>query len=143
MNIQKMTGLEILEAMASGILPHPSMATTIPMKLSLVEKGKVIFQATANNMHHNPLGGVHGGFAATVLDSATGCAVHTVLGAGIGYSTIDLCVKMLRPVPSDEMLTAEGVVVNISKSLGISEATLKSENGKILASATATCLIMR
>jgi uncharacterized protein (TIGR00369 family) len=89
------------------------------------------------------MGGVHGGFAATVLDSVTGCAVHTLLNAGVGYGTIDLNVKMIRTVPKNEKLIAEGKIINLSKSLGISEGTLKSQDGKLLATATATCMIIK
>ena len=96
------------------------------MKVVQVEEGKVVFNAIANEKHLNPQGGDHGGFAATVLDSATGCAVHTLLGAGVAYCTI-----------------AEGTVINISKSLGISEGILKNEDGKLYATSTATCMIIK
>ena len=97
----------------------------------------------ADGRHLNPLGGVHGGFAATVLDSVTGCAVHTMLEAGVGYGTVDLHVKMLRPVPRDVDLVAEGRVINLSKNLGVAEGTLKTPDGKLLAHASATCMIQR
>ena len=143
MNIEKMTGLEIMQAILRGELPHPTMSESIPMKVMLVEKGKVMFNAIANEKHLNPQGGVHGGFAATVLDSVTGCAIHTLLGAGVAYGTIDLNIKMLRPVPRDENLIAEGIVINLSKSLGVSDGTLKSEEGKLYATSTATCMIIK
>lgn len=82
MNIKNMTGLEILQAMVTGELPHASISNTIPMLINKVEEGRVTFHATADDSHLNPLGGVHGGFAATVLDSVTGCAVHSMLDAG-------------------------------------------------------------
>ncbi|KCX23124.1 PaaI family thioesterase, partial [Acinetobacter baumannii] len=91
----------------------------------------------------NPLGGVHGGFAATVLDSVTGCAVHTMLPAGVGYGTIDLNVKMCRPLPQNQVLIATGKVINLSKNLGISEGKITDEEGKLYAYATATCMIIR
>ncbi len=143
MNIETFSGLEILQAMVSKDLPIPSMCDTLPMEVIKVEKGKVSFKAMANEKHLNPMGGVHGGFAATVLDSVTGCAIHSMLDAGEGYGTIDLNIKMVRPVPKNERLIAEGTVINISKSLGISEAKLKSEKGKLLATATVTCMIFR
>ena len=89
------------------------------------------------------MGGVHGGFAATVMDTVTACAVHSALPAGVSYSTIDLNVKMVRPVPQNQRLIAKGSLMNLSKSLGISEGTLTTEEGKLLATATATCLILR
>ena len=104
-----------------GELPHPTMSKTIPMKVVQAEEGKVVFNAIANEKHLNPQGGVHGGFALTVLDSATGCAVHTLLGAEVAYGTIDLNIKMIRQVPRSTNLIAEGTVINISKSLGFSE----------------------
>ena len=99
--------------------------------------------ARADGRHLNPLGGVHGGFAATVLDSVTGCAVHSTLGAGIGYGTVDLQVKMLRPVPKETDLIAEGRLVYAAKNVAFAEGTLKTAQGKLLASATATCFIIR
>jgi uncharacterized protein (TIGR00369 family) len=138
-----MSGLEIMRAMAAGEIPAASIASTIPMKLLSVEHGKVVFEATADDRHLNPLGGVHGGFAATVMDSVTGCAVHTMLESGVGYGTVDLNVKMLRPVPMNVPLTAEGRVINVSKSLGVSEGVLKDAAGKIYAHATASCMIIR
>ena len=139
MNPNSLTGLELLSLLVEGKLPNPSIAKTIPMNLIEVEKGLCIFEAFANDKHLNPMGGVHGGFAATVLDSATGCVVHSMLEAGIGYGTIDLNVKMLRPIPMNVRLLGVGKIVNISKSLGVSEASLKDENGKLYAHATATC----
>ena len=143
MNPATMTGLELMQAMLDGKLPPPSISTTIPMQGLSVESGKVVFQARADDRHLNPLGAVHGGFAATVMDTVTGCAVHTLLGAGEGYGTIDLNVKMMRPVPRDVDLVAEGNVINISRSLAVSEGTLKDAEGKLYAHATATCMLMR
>ena len=143
MNILKMTGLDIMQAIVREELPHPTMSKTIPMKVVQAGEGKVVFNAVANEKHLNPQGAVHGGFAATVLDSATGCAVHTLLGAGVAYGTIDLNIKMIRPVPRSTNLIAEGTVINISKSLGISECILKSEDGKLYATSTATCMIIK
>ncbi|WP_141102346.1 PaaI family thioesterase, partial [Acinetobacter baumannii] len=82
-------------------------------------------------------------FAATVLDSVTGCAVHTMLPAGVGYGTIDLNVKMCRPLPQNQVLIATGKVINLSKNLGISEGKITDEEGKLYAYATATCMIIR
>ena len=143
MNIEKITGLEIMEAIVREELPYPTMTESIPVKVMKVEKGKVVFNAIANNKHLNTQCGVHGEFASTVLDSVTGCAVHTLLGAGVAYGTIDLNIKMIRPVPRSTNLIAEGTVINISKSLGISEGILKSEDGKLYATSTATCMIIK
>ena len=141
--IEKLTGLEIMQGMVEGVLPMPSIALTVPMKAVEVKKGNVVFEAVADDRHLNPLGGVHGGFAATVLDSVTGCAVHSILEAGVGYGTIDLNIKMVRPVPKNITLIAIGKVLNSSRSLSISEGTLRDAAGKLYAHATATCMIIR
>ncbi|NVH77255.1 PaaI family thioesterase [Paraburkholderia sp. JPY432] len=143
MNPLKMSGLELLRAAASGRLPQSSMAKTIPMSFAEVDMGYVKMTARAGVQHLNPMGGVHGGFAATVLDSVTGCAVQSALEAGVGYGTIDLQVKMLRPVPRDQDVMAEGRIVHVSRNLATSEGTLISREGKLLATATATCFLKR
>ena len=143
MNPKEMTGLQLLQAMCDGRIPAPSMSETIPMQPYEVSEGTICFKVKANNHHLNPLGGVHGGFAATVLDSVTGCAVHSMLEAGAGYGTIDLNIKMCRPIPQNQQLLAIGKVINISKNLGISEGRIVDENGKLYAHATATCMIIR
>lgn len=143
MNPKDFAGLQIMQAFAQGLLPMPAIAKTMPMSCELVEAGRVVFVATANQTHTNPLGGVHGGFAATVLDSVTGCATHTVLAAGEGYGTIELSIKMCRPLPFDQPLRAEGRVINKSKSLVISEGDIRDDAGNLYAHATATCMILR
>ena len=142
MSTNNMTGLEIMQAMAKGTIPTPSIAETMPMKCILAERGRVIFEVKADGRHLNPFGGVHGGFSSTVMDTVTGCVVHTMLNAGVNYATIDLCVKMLRPVPKDVQLFAEGLIVNVSKSLGVSEGTLKDKSGKLYVHATSTCMLL-
>lgn len=143
MNIQEMTGLEIMQAFASGEIPAPSICETIPMQPVEVEYGRAVFSAQADKRHTNPLGGVHGGFAATVLDSVTGCASHTVVGAGEGYGTTDLNIKMCRPIPYDTKMIAEGKVINVGRNLIIAEGYIRDEVGKIYAHATATNMIIR
>jgi uncharacterized protein (TIGR00369 family) len=143
MNPMEMSGLDLLRAVASGHLPRASMGETIPTSFAEVDAGYVKMKARAGSQHLNPLGGVHGGFAATVLDSVTGCAVHSMLEAGAGYGTVDLQVKMLRPVPRDQDVVAEGRTVHIARNIATSEGTLKSLDGKLLATATATCFLKR
>ncbi|AJK46313.1 PaaI family thioesterase [Burkholderia plantarii] len=137
------SGIDLLRAAAAGDVPAPSITKTMPMRLDAVELGYVRMAARADERHLNPLGGVHGGFAATVLDSVTGCAVHSMLDRGVGYSTVDLHVTMLRPVPRDVDLIAEGRVTHLSRTLGVAEGTLKTPDDKIVAQASATCFIQR
>src|SRR5574343_44030 len=93
MHPSQMTGLQLLQAMSHGDLPRASISETIPMTMDSIEAGTVHFTAQADKRHLNPLGGVHGGFAATVLDSVTGCAIHTTLPAMASYATVDLNIK--------------------------------------------------
>ncbi|MGB5886140.1 MAG: PaaI family thioesterase [Acinetobacter venetianus] len=142
MNPLTMTGLELMQAFQQGLVPAPGIAKTMGMEGGgEVEFGRVVFIAMADERHTNPLGGVHGGFAATVLDSVTGCAAHTVLAAGEGYGTTDLSIKMCRPMPFNKKLIAEGKVINLGKNLVVSEGYLCDEEGKLYA--TATNMIIR
>ena len=143
MDKKKLTGLELMRAMMEGRIPRAPIAEIVPMKPIEVASGYIKFTAKADKRHINPLGGVHGGFAATVLDSVTGCAVHTLLEAGTSYGTIDLDIKMLRPIPLEKELMAEGRVIHLSKKIGVSEGTLKDADDNLYALATATCMIYR
>lgn len=140
---KKLSGLEYLKTFSESEELTTTISKIIPMKKRVLESGYVLFEAKADERHLNPLGGVHGGFASTVLDSVTGCAVHTMLEPGEFFATVDLHVQMIRPVPLNVMLEAEGRLVNISKSIGFSHGTLKTENGKLLAQAYATCIVKR
>ena len=139
--MKDLSGLEQLQKMIAGELPPPRMAALMDMGLGHVAEGEAIFTATASLQHTNPMGGVHGGFAATVLDSATGCAVHSALPSGRSYATVDLSVQMIRPVPVGVQLEAIGKVLNVSKRVGFAEGWLQDKNGKRYAHATATCAI--
>lgn len=136
-----MTGLQLLQKMMAGEIPPPGIASTMPMKIISVEHGKISFEAIADKRHLNPLGITHGGFAATVLDAATGCAVHSTLGDNVGYATTDLNIKFLKKIPLDFPLIAEGKIIRVSKRIGVSEATLKDGDGNIYAHATSTCMV--
>jgi len=143
LNVKETSGIELLRAMMDGKLPYPSIADTVPMRFTELGNGSIKCLIQADSRHINPLGGVHGGFAATVLDSVTGCAIHTLLEAGVGYSTVDINIKMMRPIPLNEELQAEGRVLNLSKNLGVSEGFIRDTGGKLYAQATCTCLILR
>jgi uncharacterized protein (TIGR00369 family) len=143
LNPLTMSGIDLMQAMVDGKLPHPSICDTIPMRVVEVGRGYTKFRVRADGRHLNPLGGLHGGFVATVLDSVTGCAVHTTLEAGVGYGTVDLNVKMLRPVPLDQDLLAEGRIIHVSRSLGVAEGSIRDAEGMLYAHATCTCAIRR
>lgn len=143
MNIEQMSGIELLNAVIRGELPPPSMANTMALRLVNVAQGWAEFHAVADHRHLNPMGGVHGGFAATVLDSVTGCAVHTALAPGERYGTVDLNVKLLKPVPVGKKLIATAEVVHRSRRIGVANGLLKDAQGCIYASGSATCMISR
>ncbi len=139
--MKEISGLDAMRRIMAGELPPPRMAGLMSLRLEHVAEGEAVFAATASEQHTNPMGGVHGGFAATALDSATGCAVHTKLAPGTSYATIDLSVQMIRPVPVDVPLQAIGKVLNVSRRVGFAEGWLQDANGKRYAHATATCAI--
>lgn len=142
MSIKGMTGLESLKAMLAGEFKPPPMATTMPSELVHVEEGFARFIVKADERHLNPMGGVHGGFSATIMDTITGVAVHSVMEAGKAYSTINLNVKMIRPIPIGQDLIAEGTLINRSRRLAVSEGKIMDKNGKVYASGSATCMIL-
>ena len=134
-------GLRLMREIVAGRRPMPSMAETVPIRFTLAGPGRIEGEARADERHLNPMGGVHGGFAATVLDSVTGCAVHTTLEEGDLYATIDLGVKMLRAVPRDTWVRATGEILHRSRTLGVAEGRLLDPGGRLLAHATATCQV--
>ena len=139
----KLSGLEFLRLMMEEKIPVASIAETMGIVLKKIEKGYVLFEVKPDERHLNPLGGVHGGFAATALDSVTGSAVHTMLEPGVGYGTIELNIKMIKAIALKQgALKAEGKVLHISKKIGIAEGKITDNEGKLYAHATATCVIL-
>ena len=141
MNLNHLSGLELLQHMLTNQVAPPPMAKTMNMILVDVGEGFARFEATANETHLNPMGNVHGGYASTVLDSVLGCAVHTALTAGESYSTIELNIKMFRPIPVGVKLIAESHLLNRSRTLGVSNGKLINEEGKVYAYGSCTCKI--
>jgi uncharacterized protein (TIGR00369 family) len=135
-------GIEVLQAMAAGQLPAPPVMHTLDIEPVTFEVGRAVFSLVPSEMHYNPLGSVHGGVIATLLDSAAGCAVHSVLPLGSGYTSVDLHTTFLRPVSAASgRITAEGVVLNRGSRTALAQATLTDERGRLLAHATSTCSI--
>ena len=136
------TGLALLQSMRDGDLPAPPILSTVGFELDTVEEGRVVFALEPGEHHYNPIGSVHGGVYATVLDSATGCAVHSVLPAGVGYTSLDLNVKFLRGMTTGTgRVTCEGRVVQRGRRTALAEASLTDSQGRLLATATSTCLL--
>lgn len=138
-----MTGLEALRALIAGDLPPPPMAVTLNFRLAEADEGRALFLGTARRDFYNPLGTVHGGWAATVLDSALGCAVHSTLKSGEAYTTVEFKVNLVRPITDQTgELRCEGVIVHRGGRIATSEATLKDADGRIYAHGSETCIII-
>jgi len=139
-----MSGLEYLRAMMVGGLPGPPIARLIGFGFVEVEEGRVVFECEPAEYHYNPIGSVHGGLACTLFDSAMGCAVHTELPAGVGYTTVELKVNFLRPITTATgRLLCEGRAIHVGGRIATAEARLVDESGKLYGHATTTCMIFR
>jgi uncharacterized protein (TIGR00369 family) len=142
--VEGLTGLEMLQAIISGALPAPPIGATMGFRLVEAAPGRAVFEGSAGPHLLNPLGGVHGGVALTLIDSAAGCAVHTELAAGVGYTTVETKVNFTRPVPPDGTpVRCEGQVVTRGRQIATAEARLLSADGKILAHGTSTLIILQ
>jgi uncharacterized protein (TIGR00369 family) len=138
-----MTGLDFLRAVRDGVLPPPPMAAVLGFTLDEVEPGRVIFRCTPDTSTYNPTGVVHGGLVCTLADSATACAVHSTLEAGVGYTSIDLAVSYLRPVTKDSgVLRAEGIVTKPGRRVAFARAEIVDGAGRPVATATSSCLVI-
>jgi len=144
MKLDEMTGYDLLKAMFDGELPPAPIALTLGFAPLELERGRVVFTGTPEERHYNPIGSVHGGYAATLLDSAMGCAVHSVLDAGVGYTTLDLQVRYVRPMTARTgKVRAEGTVVHAGRRQAVAEGRLVgAADGRLLAHGTTTCLIV-
>lgn len=137
-------GLTFLRRMAAGEVPSPPIASTLGFAALEVEHGRVVFGLQPGEHHVNPLGSVHGGVFATLLDSAAGCAVHSVLPAGASYTSMDLTVKFLRGLgPGSGPVRCEGLVVHLGGRTALAEARLTDGAGRLCAHATSSCMVFR
>ncbi len=138
----EMSGLEYLRAIARGELPAAPMADLMGFEFHEIEEGRVVFECIPAEYHYNPIGAVHGGLACTLADSAMGCAVHTMLPAGVGYTTLEIKTNLLRPITVETgRLLCEGKTVHVGRSVAAAEARLTDEAGKLYAHATTTCMV--
>jgi len=139
---QAMDGLSVMQALLEGRFPYPPIAETLDFFLVEVEKGKATFQGTPQTKHLNPMGTVHGGWYATLLDSAVGCAVQTALGPGQAYTTAELSVNLVRGARLDGgPLRAIGTVLHCGRQLATAEGKIVDAQGRLYAHATTTCLV--
>ena len=136
------SGLEMFQAMLAGELPAPPISKTLDFILVEAEHGRVAFQGRPGIAHYNPMGAVHGGWFATLLDSALGCAVASILPAGKGYTTAELKVNIVRPL-SDKVpfVRAEGRIIHGGSRMATADARLTGPDGKLYAHGSTTCFI--
>ena len=140
--IAALTGLEQLTRIMSGDWPQPTIGGSMNFRLAEVEDGRAVFEGEPTEAYYNPLGTVHGGWAATILDSALGCSVHTKLPAGLAYTTLEIKVNYIRPMFAHTgLVRAEGAVIHFGRTTATAEAKLTDHRGKLLAHGTTSCVI--
>jgi uncharacterized protein (TIGR00369 family) len=140
--IGRRSGLDLLSAMASGELPAPPIMQLIDVAGLEVEEGRVTVRLDPQEFHYNPLGTMHGGVISTLLDTAAACSVHSTLPVGVGYTSLDLSVRFLRPITlSSGRLTCAGSVLQRGRRTALAQAHLTDGRGRLAAHATSSCLI--
>jgi uncharacterized protein (TIGR00369 family) len=136
------SSLEVFQKMVAGELPQPPIAGTLDFRLAKIQSGRAEFVGKSKIDYYNPLGTTHGGYIATLLDSAMGCAIQSTLAAGKGSTSLEFKVNFVRPVFDETgTLRAIGEIINAGKQIVTAEAKLTDENGKLYAHATTTCFV--
>jgi uncharacterized protein (TIGR00369 family) len=139
-----MSGLEFVQGLVDGTLPLNTMAETLGYDVTEVESGRVVITCTPNGTHLNPAGTVHGGVAATLLDTCMGLAIRSTQEKGVGSTTLEFKISLVRPVtPDTGLIKAEGVVLNCGRRIGTAEGRITDGRGRLLAHGTTTCLIFQ
>ena len=140
--MRTMSGMEVFAAIRDGRLPTPPIGRVLDFVAIEFEPGRMVFQGTPSAAHYNPLGSVHGGYAATLLDSCVGCAIHTMLPAGKGYTTLELKINYIRAMSERTgPVRAEGKTISVGGQVATAEGRLTDSAGRLLAFATTTCLV--
>jgi uncharacterized protein (TIGR00369 family) len=141
---RELSGLEYLQKLVAGELPPPPIALLMNFTLGEISEGKAVFFAEPGEFHYNPIGIVHGGLAATLLDSAMGCAIHSTLPARVGYTTLEIKVNFIRPITAKTgRIRCEASAIHVGRTTATAEGDVRDEQGKLIAHGTTTCLIMR
>lgn len=141
---KEMTGLEFVQGLVDGTLPLNTMAETLGYDVAEVVSGRVVVTVQPNGTHLNPAGTVHGGLAATLLDSCMGLAIRSTLEKGVGQTTIEFKISLVRPITLETgLIRAEGVVLNCGRRIATAEGRITDQQGRLLAHGTTTCLIFQ
>lgn len=140
--LKAVSGMEFLQAIWNGELPCAPIGHTLDFIPVEGEPGRIVFQGTPGRQHYNPIGSVHGGYFCTLLDSAVGCAVQSMLPKGMGYTTLELKVNLIRALTDKTgPVRAEGKVIQVGGRVGIAEGRITDADGKLYAHASTTCLV--
>jgi len=141
---KQMSGLKFVQGLADGTLPLNTMAETLGYDVSEAANGRVVVTAVPDATHLNPAGTVHGGLAATMLDSCMGLAIHSTLEKGVGSTTLEFKISLVRPItPETGPIKAEGVVLSCGRRVGTAEGRITDQQGRLLAHGTTTCPIFQ
>jgi uncharacterized protein (TIGR00369 family) len=139
---KQMSGLAFVQGLVDGTLPLNTIAATLGYDIAEAARGRVVVIATPNGTHLNPAGTVHGGLAATLLDSAMGLAIQSTLEPGVGSTTLEFKISLVRPItPETGPIAAEGVVLTCGRRVGTAEGRITDRDGRLLAHGSTTCLI--
>ena len=139
----ELSGLDVMRRMAAGEFPQPPIAQTLGFRLVEAERGRAVFECEPAEFHYNPIGTVHAGLASTLLDSAMGCAFVTTLDAGVGWTTLELKANFTRPLTVETgLVRCVGTVVHPGRTVATTEARLEDADGRLLAHATSTILVL-
>ena len=139
---KEMSGLEFVQGLVDGTLPLNTLARTLRYDVTEAEKGRVVVTAEPSDIHLNPAGTVHGGFAATLLDSCMGLAIQSTLEKGLAQTTLEFKISLLRPItPDTGPIRAEGLVLTRGRRVGTAEGRITDGKGRLLAHGTTTCLV--
>jgi uncharacterized protein (TIGR00369 family) len=142
--VRSSTGLEALRAVRDGTVPAPPISVLINFTLQTVEEGRVVVEGYPGEEHYNPIGSVHGGFALTIFDTAMSCAIHSLLPAGVAYTTTDIQVRFVRGMTKETgPVRCEAVALHVGRSTAIAEGKLRDSEGRLLGTGTTACAILR
>jgi uncharacterized protein (TIGR00369 family) len=140
---RSLSGLEFFRQMMAGTIPPPPMVSLLGLRMVEAEQGRVVFTGTATEAFYNGMGVAHGGFAATLLDSALGCAINTMMPAGRSFTTLELKINYTRPLRRETgEVTCEAKVIHVGSRVGTAEARVVDADGKVYAHGTTTCILV-
>ncbi len=139
----ELSGFECLEKIVSGEFPPPPILILMNGRFAKLSEGRVVFEAEPAEYHFNPIGSVHGGFAATLLDTAMGCSIHSCLPAGVGYTTLEIKINYVRPLTDKiGIVRCEGTAIHVGARVATAEGRIVDSAGNLYAHGTTTCLLM-